>query len=580
VDESSPIPFAVRQVDAAPKVRKAHGIIERIGRRDLVALSGVVLAAFGIPLALATAARAIGIPSNDDWVYIRAATHLYETGTVEITGHSTAFIGQLLLAQPLLWLSRGDVWAYTAFGLLMSGLALGSTYLLARRFVSIASALFVVLLTLAFPSFVRLSASFMTDVPAFAFAMLCLLLGIRWLDRKGGNSGLAASLIAGLIAVSIREFAVAAPVAVLIAAWVRARPLERRSLILPTVIAAGGVVAVLTASGLASGRGAPSSISFPGMSDLGLAFATLAVVLLPAIALYVASRSRDLTALTILAAAVLCLALIASGRVILGNLWTPQGFGGDQLLAGHREPLFGDGPWMVTRLLALLAAILATAAVLGWSRRRLVRPTSISVAVTLASRIARSSEAPLVLFLIGYSGELVLYGSVGGLFDRYLIPIVPVAAILLLRRGIAPLAVGRPQALSQVALAFLVLTSGAVAANSFAYDAARVQAGEVAVAMGYDPTTIDAGYEWVGMHGNGPVETFHPTGVNWWQSLWTSFRPCAILSNSRIDLQGYSLVRVDEAAYRQYLFVGPPQPLFLYGAAIDGCPAPTPIVSE
>ena len=73
-----------------------------------------------------------------------------------------------------------------------------------------ARAALVVVVVLAFPSFARLSASFMTDVPAFALVMLCLLLGTWWL-RNDDKRVLVLSLVAGIFAVSIRQFALAAP---------------------------------------------------------------------------------------------------------------------------------------------------------------------------------------------------------------------------------------------------------------------------------------------------------------------------------------------------------------------------------
>ena len=66
-------------------------------------------------------------------------------------GHTAASIGQLVMVQPFLWLSGGNPWAFTAFGLAMGGIGLASTYLLARRFVGTGSAILVVLLVEAFP---------------------------------------------------------------------------------------------------------------------------------------------------------------------------------------------------------------------------------------------------------------------------------------------------------------------------------------------------------------------------------------------------------------------------------------------
>ncbi len=195
----------------------------------------------------------------------------------------------------------------------------------------------------------------------------------------------------------------------------------------------------------------------------------------------------------------------------------------------------------------------------------------------------RSREGPLVLFLLGYAAELALFSLLGGLFDRYLYPMVPVAAILLLRqsaqrRSEEPFHLGRSHALSHGAYAWLVVSALIIAANSFAYDTARFREGDAAVALGYDATTVDAGYEWVGIHAVGDQNaTFAHKGLNWWEDLFGSFRPCAFLSNTPVDVPGYELVRENPSAYRQYLLFGPAQPLYLYGAHLDGCPTPHPV---
>jgi len=164
-----------------------EGTLGRIGRRDMFALAILSVAGIGIPLWLSAAAGAIGVPSNNEWVYMRAAGSLFRTGTVDMPGHTAAFIGQLAMVQPLLWLSDGNPWAFTAFGLVMGLIGIVSAYLLARRFVGTGSAVMVVLLVLAFPGFARETAGFMTDVPAYALAVLCLLLGTRWLRAMAGD---------------------------------------------------------------------------------------------------------------------------------------------------------------------------------------------------------------------------------------------------------------------------------------------------------------------------------------------------------------------------------------------------------
>jgi cytochrome bd-type quinol oxidase subunit 1 len=128
---------------------------------------------------------------------------------------------------------------------------------------------------------------------------------------------------------------------------------------------------------------------------------------------------------------------------------------------------------------------------------------------------------------------------------------------------------------AHVAFAWLVVSAFVIAANSFAFDTARHREGDAAVAMGYDAKTVDAGYEWVGLHGTGPeVPESNPLRLNWWEGNWPTFRPCAVVSNSQLDVANYRLIHVNTSAYRRFLWFGNEEPLYLYGALMDGCPQP------
>ena len=93
---------------------------------------------------------------------------------------------------------------------------------------------------------------------------------------------------------------------------------------------------------------------------------------------------------------------------------------------------------------------------------------------------------------------------------------------------------------------------------------------------------IPSNDDWVYMRGadslfrTGSINT--ASGVStltWYDSLWSSFRPCAVLSNSPLRASaGFTLIRLDRSAYRQYLFFGPEEPLYLYGSEAPGCPTP------
>ena len=185
---SVPAIGAWRPPSRGPACANVRAMPSSMTRRDLLALAVRCLIAVGIPLWLAVTAGTVGIPTDDDWVYMRGAENLFRTGVLDMPGPMAASIGQLVLVQPLLWLSGGDPWAFTAFGLVMGLLAAASTYLLARRFVGVGSAVLVSLIILAFPGFLRATASFMTDVPTHALALLCLLLGVRWLQGTAADS--------------------------------------------------------------------------------------------------------------------------------------------------------------------------------------------------------------------------------------------------------------------------------------------------------------------------------------------------------------------------------------------------------
>jgi 4-amino-4-deoxy-L-arabinose transferase-like glycosyltransferase len=557
----------------------------RIGRRDLVSMATLGLAGIGIPLWMAAAAGTIGLPGNDDWIYMRAASSLFRTGNIDMPGHTAASVGQLALVQPLLWLSGGDPCAFTAFGLGMALLGLTSTYLLARRFVGAGSAILVVLLVEAFPGFARTTAGFMTDIPAYSLAVLSLLLGTRWLQGDGRRVTLVASLAVGLLAFSIREFAIAAPLAILLAAWARNRPDERVWLTCLSGLLAVGVAGVLLVAASIPGYGVPRAPDLGRLSFIGSAFATLAAVLLPAAALAMGRRMAGFSAAHIvlgagvIGAGLFCLVLVFPYGPIVGNYWMPNGLGGDAFLSGTRDFVIGANAWDLSAEVAWFAAILVAALAFGWGQRNLARVTSWPTTKAAAIRVARSREAPLGFFLVGYAAAIVFFTSISYPLDRYLYPMVPAAAILLLQEAAQPSRFGMSRALAQAAFAWLVASAVIIAANSFAYDAARWRAGDEAVAMGYDARTVDAGYEWVGYHASGARSGSGTYGLSWYDDVFLAHRPCAVVSNSPLNIGALRLIRVDRAAYLQYLFFGPAEPLYLYGSLADGCPPPPAAVA-
>jgi len=548
--------------------------IGRIGRSDVLALAALTALGVGLPLWMALTAGAVGIPSNDDWVYMRAASSLYANGIVDMAGHTASVVGQLVLVQPILWLAGGNTWAFMAFGLCSALLGIAAGYLLARRFVGTGAAIMVVLLIEVFPGFARESVGFMTDVPAFSLGLVCLLLGTKWLQEGGSRLTLAASIGVGLLAVSVREFAIAAPVAILVAAWARNRAHERPLLIGLSGMLVAGIAGLTAVAASTAGHATPSPRP-DHLLFIGPAFTTFAAAVLPATLLYVGRRMTTLTAQQmLLGAGLACVVVIQPDGSLVGNLWTADGSLGNQVLNGFRYPVIGAVSWALSLQIALFAGILVAALVIQWAQSNLSGRKSFTRFWEVALRVARRSEAPLVVFLVVYAAELVVFASLGTLFDRYLYPIIPVAAILLLRTpDRRPFQLTRSHAFSHLAVAWLAISAFLLAANSFAYDAARYREGSDAVAMGYRANTIDAGYEWVGSHATDPPTpgaVLH--GWMWYDEVLASSQPCAVVSNGPSKDDAMTLIRVKPDAYRQYLWFGPAQSLYLYGVPAAGCP--------
>lgn len=541
----------------------------RLGRPDALPIALLVSAASGVPLWLAAASGSIGLPTSDDWVYAAGAKSLFISGLIQMPQHSAASVGQLVLVQPLLQLSGGHPWAFTAFGLAMSAIGAAATYLLVRRFVGVGFAVLIVLLVVAFPGLARASASFMTDVPSFALMMLCLLQGVRWLDGRTSRVTLVTSLGAGVLAVSIREFAIAAPIAVLTAAWLQGHLKDRMWLSAMTGAFVAGVAGVLLFAASIPGREASTAQLFR-LLFLGPTFATLAAVLLPALALGVGRRIANVRPQHVLLGAFVAVLIdVVPGALQVGNMWMESGFAGDLLLSGDRPTVIDIDVWALSRRLASFGVVLLVLSAALWGDPRLRNAASTSGIFTALLRELRKREGLLVLFTVGYSAEMVLFAPFF-VYDRYLMPLVPVAAILLVRGRPQLARLGPSLAMAQGALAWLAISALLIAANSFAYDAARWRAGVSAIAVGYDARRVDAGYEWIGAHSSGLPSPGAPAdNMIWRDSRWALIHPCAIVSNGPIDDSGFSLIDMNKSAYRRYLFFGPEEALYLYGSVAD-----------
>jgi dolichyl-phosphate-mannose-protein mannosyltransferase len=567
---------------------RAHAALSRAPRRiiypDLFAVGGLLLVGVGLPLLVGWVSGALTVPHNDDFNYRRVALGLYETGRVELTGWTVmSLVGQVLFVQPFLWIAGGHPAAFAVATGTLAVAGLAASYFLARRILSRAAAVLAVLLVIAFPGFLLNTTSFMTDVPAFAGIAICLALGAVGLEpgRRRRWRWLAASLAAGCFAFSIREFALAAPVAVLVLA-----ALARRGEF-PTVVVAGAAVlgtcaAIHVVTSQLPGQGTAdfAALSTNNLERTRLGITTLAFGLAPAILIAAAGQLRAGHAA---GAAVGAMAggalfggeLLALARfegvptVLVGNLLDPAGAPGSGALAGERPLLFPPPTWDVMNVVALGAVVVASGtlgALLAGRRRQSPRTSGAVVAVEMPVSL-------LVVFTVLYGSGMLAFGLVASMFDRYLWPLALSLSILLLA------AAGRPRrsaGLLPGLAAFVVVAGSALALmlNSAAFDAARWRMGELAISRGIPRESVDAGMEWVGYHATGvaTADATPTSGEMWYDARWPSFRLCGLVSSSLLDLPTFRLEAADVSAYRLLLVAGPEAPLYLYRVSNSGCP--------
>ena len=566
-------------------------------RSDRWSILTLVGLGVGVPLLLGVASGAILVSHNDDFNYRRVALGLYETGHIQLTGWTVmSLVGQLALVMPFLWVSQGAAWAFAAMTALVAMIGIGASYLLVRRVLAPFRSFLAVLTVLVFPGFLLNTTSFMTDVPAYSGEVVCLLLGATALQREGADRWrwLIASFAVGLFAFSVREFALAAPVAVLVSAAASATDRRSRYVIAGAVLlAACGALYYVTSHLPGQGTTALAPLSLAGVPRMLTAVTTLTFGLSPAIIIGAAWWVPRTNLPETIAGAVAGIALfggsvlaVVSGPGVptqfIGNLLTREGAPGTGALAGGRPILFDSPWWEAMNLLALVAAILGMAIL--WGVLGLAIRQRASIGRGALARGLGSVTGLLVIFVVIFAGGLVAFGLVASMFDRYLWPLaLPLAALLMLQPRWATQMAARswrvPTVVSAgaagIATAVLATSSLVLLLNSDAFDAARWRIGDDAVKAGFAANTVDAGMEWVGYHATG-IANIHANarpGEMWYSAWWSSFHQCAIVSASLLDIPGFRLESARIDAYRLLLFDGPESPLYLYRVPGPGCPS-------
>ena len=475
-------------------------------------LAAVVLAGLGVvlPILVADNFGALGIPRGDDVAYLSSAFRFFDDGIINGSGWAAMnLVGQLVAALPVIAIAGHSITALQIEAALIGFVGLWAVYDLAGQVLSRSSALFVAVLVAVNPIWLQMAPTYLTDVPAFSLAMASLALGARALLSERHRAGLlVASFTVGFAAYTIREFALVAPISVaVVAVGVSGRRRDR----LVALIGLGVLVTVAVAF-FAWRRGLPGFITQDVRTPtsatvtkvatrLAHSLVLLGVLVTPALILAgpgrlvraAWTRARITTAVVLSCFAVTALIESVRGGHDNGFI-TPDHYNANQwtIEEGYR-PLLLSEIGVVLKIVGVVAVAVMLCAVI---------PAIFDTITHAGSRYSRATRSPVrAVVVVCAAGYVMVYlaSSVAGIsfFSRYVLPLVPLVAILILvpRRADA----GPHSLATTCAVASLVLLGSigtiAAAANASLDGAKFAVAEQAARALG-SKDLVDGGLEW------------------------------------------------------------------------------------
>ena len=571
----------------------------RVSASDAAIALLLVVLGVGLPLLVAVTSGSLDIPHNDDWAYRRVLDTLATTGRFRMTGwESQTLIGEISWAWIFRLVAGSGAWIPGISTAVLACVAVLATYTLSRRYLSQGSATLATAVLVLSPGFAMNTNTFMADVPGLAASMVCLLLGQEALERRGTQRGvwLFAALAVGWFAFTIREFAIAAPLAVLISAGLHDRKHWARHALVGVAFAMACGLFYLWYLGL-PGRGhlhSRVSLSINDLVWLIRLYFTGAFALSPAIVAsslrFGAGLDRRWVAGGTVFGAVLAAIPVAIGLRhhtpifwLTGNLLTQVGATGNEVLAGARPVLFDGHVWFAINAWAIVSGAVGLGVVAGILRRMAGRPREWFAFAIAALRLPISLMA--TFFIVEAGGLGLFTGLTGQAFDRYVWPLAAPAAILLLQAwpGVEPAGIRQlDDSLGwrrlvrivsvSASLGFLLVVSGVLLLNSDSWDAARWRAASTSVSeLGLTPRMVNGGLEWVGFHSGQEANTYGEgsRGSTWWMGMFSDVTECVIVSDSPLSVPGFGLVGLTR--YSELLITGTHY-LYTYQAT-PACPA-------
>ena len=478
--------------------------------------------------AVALAHPAGNFPLNDDWSYALAVRRLLEQGTFQPTGWTSMPLLSHVLWGALFCLPFGFSFNALRASTLSASLAgvLG-VYLTAKALRQPRWVALVAAFTLGFnPIYFALSHTFMTDVPFTALTVLAVLCAVKSTEFGSGRSWWRGAALASLATLS-RHVGVLLTPAFVVAAPAE-RPSNARWAHRAAIILAPGLGALLAYAAVFGSSLDPRAWYLPVRVHLGqlarnpLAPMWNAVVLTLYLGLFtspvsLARREAGLEPrpaallkgrgrpfrIALWSGAVATIALLATGRLIPvaqnGNVLVAQGIGPLTLRDMHILGL----PHVTPLPTLLWAVVTALAAFFGLVMLQRVvcaaRGTTQSDSALAPGGLQRKTKAALVAAAAALGVPFLLLGG----FDRYLLPLVPLAMLLMLgepEEQWNELEKRRPSLGSILAVGLLAVFSVASTHDYLSWNRARWQAlSELTSARSVSARQIDGGFEFNGL---------------------------------------------------------------------------------
>ncbi len=499
-------------------------------RNGVLADLGTVLLLFvigaAIPVAIAAHYGALEVPRSDDWSYLLTLFNWVDRGKLDFNGWvSMTLLGQLAIAAPLVAVVGRSIAAVHMLSAFVSFLGLVAVVWMARLMVRPALALLIALSVAVCPIWGPMASTYMTDNWAFTFQIAAVAMAFEAFRRRPLSVGwLTMSMAAGLIAFSIRQYAAIPVVAVAIVALVvvarehdRTRLTRVVALLAATVVLAGLLLVfwstVPDAKLFAPALPGLESVRVTVRLDSGylrLVGVILVPVLIAAGPIRLVRRawaaSKVLSTLVVLTGVGLALQFSRAPNVpFVGNYFAREGVLAQDVLAGVRPPVIPDALFDALAWIGTVSVVIMLLAAVPFVRR-------LPATVRAWHHLPESPEAAVLgLSIFGFALAYTMATLIGlPVFDRYVLPLLPMIALLLLHAGgqraaAAPTPererVSRGRWIGAVVgIVAIGLLGLAYTADSASYDATRWSVGEMVVAKGYSPLQINERFEWVGWH--------------------------------------------------------------------------------